>query len=104
MHIDVALALIALIPAVIALVQEDKDNTTKTLGGIVILMMGVMAARRYVEPIGDLFDERLWLQVLTVPAAVIGWVLVVRLKNQVLGTLICTGTSLLALQALTVLK
>lgn len=97
MDLNTALGLLMLIPAIIALVQEGKDNAVKSTAGIMIALSAIVVLIEYVGFINDLFNERIWWQILSVACAVLGTILVVRLKNQVIGTLLVTASGLLAL-------
>jgi len=102
MNINTALGLVMLVPAIVALVQEGKDDAVKGLAGTLIVLCVLVCLDQYVPIIDDLITG-VWWQVLAVACAIIATVLVVRLKNQVVGTLMVTGGGLLALIHLAVI-
>jgi len=100
MPLTVALALLIIVPGIIALVQEGgDDNTVKSLTGLICSLALIVALEPYVDPVKELFAHRLWWQLITVSAGVIAVILVVRLKNRVCGTCILCGAGLLAMEA-----
>ena len=96
MNIHTALGLLMIIPAIIALVQEGRDHTVKITCGILIGLAVFVCLDQYVGFIDDLLNG-VWWQVVSIACAVLGTILVVRLNNHIIGTLIATGAGLLAL-------
>jgi hypothetical protein len=103
MNMTTALALLMLIPAIIATVQEGKDNAVKTLSGILIGLSVLISLDEFVPFVDDML-EGVWWKILGVACAILGVILVVRLRNRVIGTLIVTGSGLLCLGMLDVIR
>ncbi|MDA3959824.1 MAG: hypothetical protein PF961_03465 [Planctomycetota bacterium] len=104
MHLITALGLLMLIPSIIALIQEGKDNTVKSLAGITIAVAAFVCLVQFVPVVEHIYDHKTVRLIITITCAVLGIISVVRLKNQVVGTLIVTGGCLLCLLTLGVVQ
>lgn len=103
MNLNTALALLMLVAAIVAMVQEGKDNAVKTLTGILIVLAAVICLDQFV-PLIDQMIEGVWWKILGVACAILGVILVVRLRNRVIGTLIVTASGLLCLAHLEIVR
>lgn len=105
MHLIAVLGLIAAISAVVALVQEGKDRTVGLLAGAMAIVGVAVALSFHVSLVANLLPPPYSLQfrVVAALAAVLGIVLVVRLRNRVVGTLLVTSSLLIAGRAFVLL-
>ncbi|MFW5860459.1 MAG: hypothetical protein ACOCYP_10580 [Planctomycetota bacterium] len=103
MPIETALALLAMIAAIIAAVQEGNDRAIKSTAIVVALLEAMAAARAYVDFFEDHLYGVLWM-VVTGTAAVGALILVIKLKNRVVGTCAICGAGLLALMAMEAIR
>lgn len=96
MHLATALGLLFAVPAIIALIQEGKDRTVQIFTIIAIVLGSLVALRPHLGPLKDLFIG-IWPMIIGIACGLVGAILVVRLKNHVLGTMLVTAGGLLAL-------
>jgi hypothetical protein len=93
-----ALSGILTVPCVIALTQSG-DKPTKVFAGVCAAIGLWLGLYPYVDFFRDLTTGTL-LDVLAILALVLAIIIAIRLKHQILGTLIITAGSLIALRAL----
>lgn len=101
MPILTALGLLMAIAAVIALVQEGKDPTTKSLVISAIVVGAVFILYPYTSWLRDIAPHHGTLYIiLSIAAAVIAVLVALRVKNRAIGAVCCCGAGLIALEAL----
>lgn len=86
------------VPCVIAITQ-GTEQVTKIFAGVCAVVGLWLGLHPYVDFLRDLTSGTL-LQVLGILALVLAVIVAIRLKHQILGTLIITAGSLIALRAL----
>jgi peptidoglycan/LPS O-acetylase OafA/YrhL len=106
MHLFTALGLLLAIPALIAYIQEEKDDATVRSTSVCCMVLGLWYILwPLIEQLQRWSPRRGSLDlVLAVAAAVVGLLLVLRANNKVVGTLACCGGSLLCLLALEAIR
>lgn len=96
MPLTTALALLSLVPTIIALIQEGSDRAVATAGGLLVIGCAAIAAQAHWGALDRFISGGIATAILAV-MALLGLVLAVKLSNRVTGTLAATGTSLLLL-------
>jgi hypothetical protein len=100
--LDAVLSLIAGIPAGIALAQ-GKDGATRAWCGGLLLVVLAIGVRHWVGPLHQVLTTSA-LSGLAIASVVLGIIAAVRAGNQILATLMVTGTVLLALLQLDLVR
>ena len=101
MPLITALGLLLAVPALVVFVQEEKDATMRGLGIMTILCGAFFALHPYIHLLRDIAPSyHTVFVIIGVLSAVLGLLVVLRCKNQVVGTLCCSSGCLLALIAL----
>lgn len=90
------------VPCIIAITQ-GTEKVTKIFAGVCAFVGLWLGLHRHVDFLRDLTSGTLY-QVLGILALVLAVVVAIRLKHQILGTLIITAGSLIALCALDIVK
>ncbi len=96
--LDTVLCLLAAVPAGISLAQ-GKDGATKAWCAGLLVVTLTIGLRHWIAPLDRLVDANVF-KVAASAAAVIAIVCAVRIAHAIFGTLMVTGTVLLALLAL----
>jgi len=103
MHIAylTAFGLLTAVPCVIALTRS-KDNATRTLLGVTLVLATVLALLPIVDFLRDLINGNL-LRALAAVTGVLAVIVAIRVQLPVIAALTCTGGVLLAAQAFGIL-
>lgn len=106
-HIISALALLVVVPAIVAMVQEGKDKAVSSLCIVTLILGAIFVMWPYLPFLNaQLLPNRgpgsAWYKLAGVGLAVVGVLDIVKLRNRVVGTFICSGACLIGLIAVNI--